>query len=109
MILQASANMVDLTELMRMICQNKVRAVLRLEKDRRAGEIYFNAGRIVHASCGDLEGEPALFELLSWGDSDLQVYPTQNDPEPTITRSHELLAVEGARLRDEQQRARSTP
>jgi hypothetical protein len=109
MILQASANMVDLTELMNMICHNQVRAVLRLENDEREGEIYFNAGRIVHASCDDLKGEAALFELLSWGDSNLQVHPTESDPDPTIARRHELLLLEGARLRDERERARPTP
>lgn len=109
MILQASANMVDLTDLMSMICQNQVRAVLRLDNANRKGEIYFNAGRIVHASCGDLKGEPAFFELLSWGGSDLQVYPTETDPDPTIARRHELLLLESARLRDESNRTRPAP
>ena len=109
MILQASANMVDLTELMNMICHNQVRAVLRLEHGERKGEVYFNAGRIVHASCEGLRGEAALFELLSWGDSDVQVYPTETDPDPTIARRHELLLLEGARRRGERQRTPPAP
>lgn len=109
MILQASANMVDLTELMSMICQNQVRAVLRLDNSDRMGEIYFKAGSIVHASCGDLKGEPAFFELLSWGDSDLELHPIQTDPDPTIARRHELLLLEGARLRDERKRTLPAP
>ncbi len=106
MILQASASMIDLTELMNMICHNQVRAVLHVEKEDREGEVYFNAGSIVHASCGDLQGEPAFFELLSWGDGDFQVFPTETDPAPTISRRREFLLLEGARLRDERARAR---
>ena len=106
MILQASANMVDLNELMNMMCQNRVRAMLRLDNGGRHGEIYFDTGRIVHASCGGRQGEPALFELLAWGNSDVQVFPVEDVPLPTIERGAAFLFLESARLQDERRRFR---
>jgi len=40
--------------------------VLEVRSPGRTGSIWFEAGRPVHALCGDRVGKPALFEVLCW-------------------------------------------
>jgi len=45
-------------------CRSRASARLQLRHGEWEGEIYFSDGEIVHAVCGDLKGEPALWRLL---------------------------------------------
>jgi hypothetical protein len=40
--------------------------VLEVRSPERTGSIWLEAGRPVHAVCGDRVGKPALFEVLCW-------------------------------------------
>lgn len=40
--------------------------VLDVRSPERTGSIWFDAGRPVHAVCGERIGKPALFEVLCW-------------------------------------------
>lgn len=78
-------------------------ARLRLQHGGWEGEIYFADGEIVHAACGDLKGEPALWRLLSWTDGSFTLEDEVRSPERTLYRPWRELLLEGM------QRAASAP
>lgn len=78
-------------ELVALNCQTRRTSQLTLIKGVDRGTIYFSRGEIVHAECGELEGEHALFSILDWGRADSyksKGHPTQKR---TIRRNWQSL------------------
>jgi DNA-binding response OmpR family regulator len=64
--------------------------------------VTMERGKIVHAKCGDILGEQAIYEVIRWGeDGSFNVEPTQQIPEANVTDSNERILMEGCRLLDE--------
>jgi len=77
-------------------------SVLEIHCENNMGYIYMERGNPVHAAAGELEGEDAFFEILSWKTGVFIVAPYKGNGIPrSITRCVESLLLEGARRRDE--------
>lgn len=76
-------------------CRARASARLRLRQGEAEGEIYFADGEIVHAICGDLKGEPALWRLLEWTDGTFTLEDEIRSPERTIHRPWKEVLLEG--------------
>jgi len=67
-------------------------------------EMFFSGGQCKDARLGNVEGEPAVYEAVSWAggefEIDFNVAPTRS----TISRSTTGLLMEGLRLIDEASR-----
>ncbi len=87
---------VDLIGLAQLLCHKQRSAVLALEREDRRGEICFHAGEITHAVCGDLEGDPALLELLTWTTGELRLKPLREPAPDTVTSGVSLVLGENA-------------
>lgn len=74
------------------------------------GSLHFDAGRLIDAQCGDLNGEEAAIQLLGWSDPPpmIEMLPSKKR-QPTIQSSIGFLLLESARLRDETARPTSDP
>jgi hypothetical protein len=79
-----ASHSVDLLELAEALCRRKSHSVLCLESQGRQGEIYFEAGEIVHAACEGQHAEAALVELLSWDACDVRLARLIERPRRTI-------------------------
>ncbi len=66
--------------------------------------VYLHQGEIIHACCGRLEGENAIYELLGWQKGFFQVTTPSRLPERNVFGSTEAIMLEGCRLLDEHQR-----
>lgn len=77
---------------------NRFTGALRVSDGAREGTISFDDGRVVHAECGDLRGEPALRALMRWPSSSYTV-TDQRPAERSISRP---LAAVVAELRTSQ-------
>ncbi len=73
-------------------------------QNNQMAEVYLHAGEIIYASCKELEGENAIYELLSWEDGFFQVDTPKNLPERNVFGSTEAIMLEGCRLLDEESR-----
>ncbi len=73
-------------------------------KDNQVAEVYLHAGEIIYAGCKNLEGESAIYELLSWEDGFFQVITPKKLPERNVFGSTEAIMLEGCRLLDEESR-----
>jgi hypothetical protein len=93
----------SLWDLVQMECLARSRLVVEVTGEGGVGYLYFDAGRIVHATTARHRGEAAAFEILGWTHGRFQAsnrsWPTAV---PTIEKSSESLLLHAAQRRDEQ-------
>ncbi len=70
------------------------------ERNRQAA-IYFRDGRVIDAEAGNLQGEDAVYRLLTWSDGDFEVVFRTVRRREVITTSSQGLLMEGMRRLDE--------
>ncbi len=99
--LEGSLKELSLTNIIQVNCNEMNTATVRLAHEGEEGVICFADGGIVHAIAGDLVGEEAVYELLSWPDGTFIVEQDQVSPQRTIDSSWNSLLLEGIRRLDE--------
>ncbi len=67
----------------------------------RRGTIYFRNGKIIDADCGSLNGESAVYRLMTWKDGTFEVEFRQIRRNAVITLAPQALLMEGMRRLDE--------
>jgi DNA-binding response OmpR family regulator len=67
----------------------------------RTAAIYFRDGRVIDAEAGTLQGEDAVYRLLTWGEGEFQVEFRTVRRREAITTSSQGLLMEGMRRLDE--------
>lgn len=78
---------------------------VRVDLTRGDGEtatVHLDRGQLVHATCGELTGEDAVYRVITWqDDGDFVVVPVGEFPAPSIQAPLESVLMEGCRLLDE--------
>jgi CheY-like chemotaxis protein len=91
----------QLPDLIQMNCLSQITTALFIKKDNREGCIYFEDGQMTHAEVGAIEGEEALFTILSWSAGSFRFVGGEKAPRVSITSNWEYLLIEGMRKADE--------
>jgi two-component system chemotaxis response regulator CheB len=92
---------VGLQDVLQMECLSRKSSILRISAGGKGGQIFISNGEIIHAECGQLQGEMALYGLLGYAQGEFSLQPFTEPPRRTVTGQHEFLLMEAARLRDE--------
>jgi two-component system, cell cycle sensor histidine kinase and response regulator CckA len=93
---------IDLLEYMQlMILTGKPVLVEVLLKTGLKGLIYLDKGHFLHATCGDLEGEEAVYRCVNFAGGSFSNLPWQEPERVSIDRPGEFLLLEAARRRDD--------
>lgn len=71
------------------------------------GRIHLHEGDVVQAVTGPVDGEKALFRLLTWGEGSFAFRPEPISIPPRITATTRALLMEGMRQLDEWRRLRA--
>ena len=71
------------------------------------GRIHLREGDVVQAVTGPVEGEKALFRLLTWTEGSFTFRPEAIELAPRVTTTTRALLMEGMRQLDEARRMRS--
>ncbi len=108
MALKGNLTDMNVSDLIQVQCNTGERAALVVRRDGREGTIYFDAGEVIHAVCSDLEGEAAVYELLTWGEGTFEVVPGVRPALATITGPWSALIMEGLRRYDERRAAQAS-
>ncbi|MBW8874884.1 MAG: response regulator [Acidobacteria bacterium] len=87
----------QLLELERKTCTLVIRSL------GRSGRLFFRGGRLVGAETGDLSGQPAALEIVTWEDADIEISDVCPPVEPEIEAGLSFLLMEGMRLQDERE------
>ncbi len=76
--------------------------VIQFVADRsRAAAIYFRDGKVIDAEAGTLQGEDAVYRLLTWSEGEFEVVFRTVRRREVITTSSQGLLMEGMRRLDE--------
>ena len=92
---------VGLTDVIQIQCLGRHSCILSVNNPQLQGEIFVEAGVIVHATAGALAGEEALFQLLAMSHGDFQLKHFEKPVARTVQGAWEFLLMESARKRDE--------
>lgn len=68
------------------------------------GRFYFDEGQLVHAHTGELAGEPAAHDILSWADPAVEIFYKRRAATRTVNEPLQHVLMEAARLIDERGR-----
>ncbi len=98
-----------LPDLVQLYALARVDGALKIVNGPRNGTLWFQAGEIVHARCGDATGVKAFFEMMRWDGGRFLLEPLGEAPERTIRECLASLLLEGARLQDEETIGRPVP
>jgi len=96
---------VGLDDLVQLLGMNRRTATLVLTRPGEEGRIYFEAGTVVHAFIGDVEGQAAVTELVSWRDAEFVIEEGIPElPRHTLSESATGLMLSTLAQIDEQAR-----
>jgi hypothetical protein len=90
-----------LQDLIQMECLALATRAVRVSTEDRSGLIYFAGGQVVHAKVGDVVGEDAVFEMLTWRNGGFSIQEGVRPTEESITRHWQGLLLEAAQRSDE--------
>ena len=82
-------------ELVQFNCTRKRDTSLNVRKNDVHGTIYFKNGEVIHAECGELQGEHAFFNILNWGNGTFKIKPNSSQKQRTILRDWRVLLHQG--------------
>jgi Domain of unknown function (DUF4388) len=92
----------SLWDLVQMECLARSHLVVEVTGEGGVGYLFFDAGRVVHATTARQKGETAALEILCWTHGTFQAsnraWPAEA---PTIEVAHESLLLRAAKARDE--------
>jgi CheY-like chemotaxis protein len=100
-ILRGSLAQMNVIDLLQSLDLGRKSCLLTLTFDGERCEIYFADGQIHHAAYGPLQGEDAVFKVLSWSGGNFEIDFNGHSEMQSISRSTQGLLMEGLRQLDE--------
>ncbi len=109
---QGDLGQIPLSDLLQVLQQNQRTGTLFLREPgatRGVGQgfVYLKDGEVINALLGHIEGEKALFRLLSWKEGHFELIPDQAVTEWRIRTPLGQLLIESARQADEWKKLRA--
>ena len=83
-----------------MCCLSRRSGQITFRSGESYGFIYIQQGRVLHALCGTLEGEEAIYTMLTWPGGGFSLDEDILPHKKTVTLTWEQLLFEGARRAD---------
>ncbi len=105
--IEGGLSQLPLPDLLQILAMNRRSGKLLLSNGADRGELFVVQGRPQQARSGDVDGEKALFRLMSWKDGSFSFAPGPPPAKVTIDRSMEDALLEGMRQADETLRIRA--
>jgi hypothetical protein len=91
----------SLWDLVQIECLSRSRRTIQVVGEGGVGYLYFDRGRVVHATTAQGAGEPAALEILAWTNGSFQPCDRPWPEPPGIQTPLEGLLLRAAQLRDE--------
>ncbi len=91
----------SLWDLVQIECLSRSRRSMQVVGEGGVGYLYFDRGRVVHATTAQAVGEAAALEILAWTNGSFQASDRPWPEQPSIQTALEGLLLRAAQLRDE--------
>lgn len=110
MTIQGSLREMMVADLIQHACIDGQTACVTLERNQGqdTATIFFDAGQVVHASCGTDQGEDAIYALLGWDEGTFKLENDVPPPTKTVKQDYVTLLLAGAQRLDEANGARQS-
>jgi CheY-like chemotaxis protein len=92
----------SLVDLIQLECLSRSSSVLRINQGSLEGKIWVQNGDIMDSTSGNLTGEEAFREILSWKGGNFEILPPEPDRTRSIYNSYQGLLLDTAQALDEQ-------
>gem|GEM_PF-1250289 len=90
-----------LAEVLQMCCLSRRSGQITFRSGDSQGFVFIQQGHVLHAMCGPIEGEEAVFTMLTWPGGGFSLNEDILPHKKTVTMTWEQLLFEGARRADE--------
>lgn len=94
-------NMIDLLQSLEL---GQKTCSLTVTRDADVCKMFFNTGQINHAELGAVEGDDAVYSVVTWPAGEFEINFNSRSEKVTTTRTTQGLLMEALRLLDEQKR-----
>ena len=112
-LITGSIREVPLADLLQLFAHSNKTGVLSVTTDSDVGKMYFEEGKVFHASINDdetLASDKALYRIVTWEDGNFELYPPSEREIPrTLNASIEGMLMEAVRQWDELQQLTGVP
>ncbi len=95
---------VRIEDLIQMCCLSGATITIQVNNNLQQGRIFIREGDIVHALCGELQGEEAFYAIMTWRNGAFETLDGISDSNVSIKVNYQYLLLEAARLSDEANR-----
>jgi CheY-like chemotaxis protein len=93
---------VDIIEYVQFVLLGGGRTLLEITSSiGTQGRLYIMNGHVIHAECGVLQGEAALYRSLGFREGSFSHLPWSEPEQPTIRKPGEFILMEAVRKRDD--------
>jgi pSer/pThr/pTyr-binding forkhead associated (FHA) protein len=89
-----------LADVLQMCCLSQRSGQITFRSGESYGFIYIQHGRVLHALCGTVQGEEAVYSMLTWPGGGFSLDEDILPHKKTVTLTWEQLLFEGARRAD---------
>ncbi len=103
-IIQGRLEEMSIADLMQSLEMGQKSCRLTVRRGGEQCELFFMAGRCKHARLGSVEGDPVVYQVVSWSDGEFEIDFNAASDRTTTTRSTTGLLMEAVRLLDEASR-----
>jgi CheY-like chemotaxis protein len=100
-VIQGRLEEMGVTELMQSLEMGQKSCRLTLRHAGEQCELYFGAGQCKHAKRGEIEGDEAVYEAITWADGEFEIDFNATSDRVTTTLSTTGLLMEAMRRMDE--------
>lgn len=90
-----------LPEIIQTLVMGMKTACVTLRRNGSVGRIWLDNGAARHAEAGELEGDPAFFEMVRWSSGEFVIEHGVRCKQATLTHDAMFLLMEGLRMIDE--------
>jgi len=91
----------QLHEIVQICCLGMRTGRMTVTKGHESGLLYFHEGRLLHAECGDVQGEPAVGKIIGWRSGQFAFADGILADRESIQTSWDFLLLETMRQLDE--------
>jgi hypothetical protein len=96
----SAQSQMGLPEVLQMCCLSRRSGQITFRSDESYGFIYIQHGRVLHALCGAVQGEEAIYTMLTWPGGGFSLDEDILPHKKTVALTWEQLLFEGARRAD---------
>lgn len=98
---------VEFTDMIQIFCASNKNMLVDFAREDTRAVICIQNGDIIHARVGDVTGDAAFYQVMTWRDGKFSARQCDEFPERTVETSTMSLLMEGARLVDEARAAKN--